>query len=311
MKNLDLFNNFFSYIELEKEYSKNTLLSYQKDLEDFKEFLSKINKNLIDISKKDVFNYLIFLSKRKLKPASLRRKISALRSFYKFLIREEIIENDPTLDLSLPKKEKILPDIISVEEIEKLINVISKDNFKGKRDSALIELLYSSGLRVSEIINLKINEIDLDNCYLKCFGKGSKERIVPFGELAKEFLINYIAERNKNNINSDLLFVTKKGRKLLRQQINNILNFYAKKCKLKKKIHPHMLRHSFATHLLERGADLRSVQELLGHVDISTTQIYTHLTKEHLREVYLNSHPLWRKNDKKSNSYNSWWFRYR
>ena len=305
MKNLNLFDSFLSYIELEKEYSKNTISSYKNDLDDFKEFLKKIDEDPIEIDKKDIFNYLVFLSKKKLKPASLRRKISALRSFYKFLIREELIENDPTIDLTLPKKDKVLPDVISVEEIEKLINIIPEKGFKGKRDKALIELLYSSGLRVSEIINLKINEIDLKNGYLKCFGKGSKERIVPFGSFAKDFLIEYIEERNKNNINSDLLFVTKKGKKIVRQEINNILNSYAKKSKLKKKIHPHMLRHSFATHLLERGADLRSVQELLGHVDISTTQIYTHLTKEHLREVYMNSHPLWRKNDKKSDTNNS------
>jgi len=305
MKNLNLFDSFLSYIELEKEYSKNTVSSYKNDLDDFKEFLTKIDKDPIEINKKDIFNYLVFLSKKKLKPASLRRKISALRSFYKFLIREELIENDPTIDLTLPKKDKVLPDVISVEEIEKLINIIPEKGFKGKRDRALIELLYSSGLRVSEIINLKINEIDLKNGYLKCFGKGSKERIVPFGSFAKDLLIEYIEERDKNNINSDLLFVTKKGKKIVRQEINNILNRYAKKSKLKKKIHPHMLRHSFATHLLERGADLRSVQELLGHVDISTTQIYTHLTKEHLREVYMNSHPLWRKNDKKSDTNNS------
>jgi len=308
MKNLNLFDSFLSYIELEKEYSKNTVSSYKNDLDDFKEFLTKIDKDPIEINKKDIFNYLVFLSKKKLKPASLRRKISALRSFYKFLIREELIENDPTIDLTLPKKDKVLPDVISVEEIEKLVNIIPEKGFKGKRDRALIELLYSSGLRVSEIINLKINEIDLKNGYLKCFGKGSKERIVPFGSFAKDLLIEYIEERDKNNINSDLLFVTKKGKKIVRQEINNILNRYAKKSKLKKKIHPHMLRHSFATHLLERGADLRSVQELLGHVDISTTQIYTHLTKEHLREVYMNSHPLWRKNDKKSDTNNSWWF---
>jgi len=305
MKNLNLFDSFLSYIELEKEYSKNTVSSYKNDLDDFKEFLTKIDEDPIEIDKKDIFNYLVFLSKKKLKPASLRRKISALRSFYKFLIREELIENDPTIDLTLPKKDKVLPDVISVEEIEKLVNIIPEKGFKGKRDRALIELLYSSGLRVSEIINLKINEIDLKNGYLKCFGKGSKERIVPFGSFAKDLLIEYIEERDKNNINSDLLFVTKKGKKIVRQEINNILNRYAKKSKLKKKIHPHMLRHSFATHLLERGADLRSVQELLGHVDISTTQIYTHLTKEHLREVYMNSHPLWRKNDKKSDTNNS------
>ncbi|HON84212.1 MAG TPA: site-specific integrase, partial [Caldisericia bacterium] len=198
MKNLNLFDIFLSYIELEKEYSKNTISSYKNDLDDFKEFLTKIDKDPIEINKKDIFNYLVFLSKKKLKPASLRRKISALRSFYKFLIREELIENDPTIDLTLPKRDKVLPDVISIEEIEKLINIIPEKGFKGKRDRALIELLYSSGLRVSEIINLKINEIDLKNGYLKCFGKGSKERIVPFGSFAKDFLIEYIEERDKN-----------------------------------------------------------------------------------------------------------------
>ncbi len=305
MENQEFFNNFINYISFEKEYSKNTIFSYKRDLDDFKEFLIKINKDLLSLNKKDVFNYLIFLSKKKLKPSSLRRKISALRSFYKFLIREELIENDPTSDLSLPKKEKILPDVISIEEIERLINIIKDEDFKGKRDKAIIELLYSSGLRVSEVTNLKVNDIDLKNGYLKCFGKGSKERIVPFGNLAKNYIQNYLNEREKLKLNSDFLFLTKKGEKILRQQINNILNYYTKKAKIKRKIHPHMLRHSFATHLLERGADLRSVQELLGHVDISTTQIYTHLTKEHLREVYINSHPLWRKNDKKSNINNS------
>lgn len=259
----------------------------------------------MNLKKKDVFNYLIFLSKKKLKPSSLRRKISAIRSFYKFLIREELIQIDPTQDLVFPKNEKKLPQVLTVEEIEKLINAIDNKTLKGKRDIAIIELLYSSGLRVSEIINLKVSDLDFENNYLKCFGKGSKERIVPFGELAKTYIIDYLKERRKLKIDSELLFVNKRGEKLLRQQINNLLIKYSKKAKLKKRVHPHMLRHSFATHLLERGADLRSVQELLGHVDISTTQIYTHLTKDYLREIYLNTHPLWRKNDKKSDSYNS------
>jgi len=300
MKTLNLFDTFFSYLEFEKEFSKNTILSYKNDLKDFKNFLEIINKSPEEVDKKDVFNYLIHLSKKRLKPSSLRRKISAIRSFYKFLIREEIIEKDPTDDLTFPKNEKKLPQVLTVEDIEKLINVIDNKTLKGKRDRAIIELFYSSGLRVSEIINLKIVDIDFENNYLKCFGKGSKERIVPFGELAKRYILDYLEERKRQNINSELLFVNKRGEKLLRQYINNFLRIYSKKAKLRKKVHPHMLRHSFATHLLERGADLRSVQELLGHVDISTTQIYTHLTKDYLREVYLSTHPLWRKNDKKS-----------
>jgi integrase/recombinase XerD len=305
MRTIDLFETFLSYLEFEKEFSKNTIESYKNDLEDFKEYLKIINKKPEDIDKKDAFDYLIYLSRKKLKPSSLRRKISSIRSFYRFLIREELIDRDPTNDLTFPKNEKKLPQILTVEEIEKLINVIPKNSLKGKRDKAIIELLYSSGLRVSEIINLKIKDLDFNNNYLKCFGKGSKERIVPFGELAKNYIFDYLNEREKNNIKSEYLFTTKKGEKLLRQEINNFLRVYSKRAKLKKKAHPHMLRHSFATHLLERGADLRSVQELLGHVDISTTQIYTHLTKEYLKEIYLNTHPLWRKNDKESNSNNS------
>lgn len=305
MKTLDLFETFISYLEFEKEFSKNTILSYKNDLDDFKEYLELIKKDIYEIDKKDAFNYLIFLSKKKLKPSSLRRKISAIRSFYKFLIREELILTDPTQDLVFPKNEKKLPQVLTVEEIEKLINVIDNKTLKGKRDRAIVELLYSSGLRVSEIINLKISDLDFENNYLKCFGKGSKERIVPFGELAKTYIVDYLEERKKLKIESEFLFINKKGEKLLRQHINNILKRYSKKAKLKKRVHPHMLRHSFATHLLERGADLRSVQELLGHVDISTTQIYTHLTKDYLREIYLNTHPLWRKNDKKSDFSNS------
>lgn len=305
MKTLDLFETFISYLEFEKEFSKNTILSYKNDLDDFKEYLELIKKDIYEIDKKDAFNYLIFLSKKKLKPSSLRRKISAIRSFYKFLIREELILTDPTQDLVFPKNEKKLPQVLTVEEIEKLINVIDNKTLKGKRDRAIVELLYSSGLRVSEIINLKVSDLDFENNYLKCFGKGSKERIVPFGELAKTYIVDYLEERKKLKIESEFLFINKKGEKLLRQHINNILKRYSKKAKLKKRVHPHMLRHSFATHLLERGADLRSVQELLGHVDISTTQIYTHLTKDYLREIYLNTHPLWRKNDKKSDFSNS------
>lgn len=305
MKTLNLFETFLSYLEFEKEFSKNTIESYKNDLEDFKEYLEFINKKPEELDKKNAFDYLIYLSRKKLKPSSLRRKISSIRSFYKFLIKEELIDRDPTLDLTFPKNEKKLPQVLTVQEIERLINIIPNNSLKGKRDRAIIELLYSSGLRVSEIINLKIKDIDFNNNYLKCLGKGGKERIVPFGELAKSYILSYLEERDRYKIFSEYLFVNKRGDKLLRQQINNFLRIYSKKAKLKKKVHPHMLRHSFATHLLERGADLRSVQELLGHVDISTTQIYTHLTKDYLKEIYLNTHPLWRKNDKKSNSNNS------
>ncbi|RLD14976.1 MAG: site-specific tyrosine recombinase XerD [Caldiserica bacterium] len=302
---MDPFENFFYFLEVEREYSKNTISAYKNDLRSFKEFLN--GKDPLKVTKRDIFEFLMKLSKRRLRPTTLRRKISSVRSFYAFLLKEGKIENDPTVDISLPKKDKRLPEVLSLEEIEKILNVIPENSFRGKRDRAIVELLYSCGLRVSELTGLKVKDIDMENGFLKCFGKGSKERIVPFGERAKDVLKEYLKERGKKNITSEYLFVSRKGERILRQFINAILNKYAKKARIRKKVHPHMLRHSFATHLLERGADLRSVQELLGHVDISTTQIYTHLTKERLREVYLSSHPLWRKENgnKKSHSSNS------
>ena len=302
---MDPFENFFYFLEVEREYSKNTISAYKNDLRSFKEFLN--GRDPLEVTKRDIFEFLMKLSKRRLKPTTLRRKISSVRSFYAFLLREGKIEKDPTVDISLPKKDKRLPEVLSLEEIEKILNAIPENSFRGKRDRAIVELLYSCGLRVSELTGLKVKDIDMKNGFLKCFGKGSKERIVPFGERAKDVLKKYLKEREKKGITSEYLFVSRKGGRILRQFINAILNKYAKKARIRKKVHPHMLRHSFATHLLERGADLRSVQELLGHVDISTTQIYTHLTKERLREVYLSSHPLWRKENgnKKSHSNNS------
>ncbi|RLD13678.1 MAG: site-specific tyrosine recombinase XerD [Caldiserica bacterium] len=302
---MDPFENFFYFLEVEREYSKNTISAYKNDLRSFKEFLN--GRDPLEVTKRDIFEFLMKLSKRRLKPTTLRRKISSVRSFYAFLLREGKIEKDPTVDISLPKKDKRLPEVLSLEEIEKILNAIPENSFRGKRDRAIVELLYSCGLRVSELTGLKVKDIDMKNGFLKCFGKGSKERIVPFGERAKDVLKKYLKEREKKGITSEYLFVSRKGERILRQFINAILNKYAKKARIRKKVHPHMLRHSFATHLLERGADLRSVQELLGHVDISTTQIYTHLTKERLREVYLSSHPLWRNENgnKKSHSNNS------
>lgn len=302
---MDPFENFFYFLEVEREYSKNTISAYKNDLKTFKEFLK--GNDPLKITKRDIFEFLMELSRKRLKPTSLRRKISSIRSFYSFLLKEGRIEKDPTVDISLPKKDKKLPEVLSVDEIEKILNAISRDSFKGKRDRAMVELLYSCGLRVSELTGLKVKDIDMKNGFLKCFGKGSKERIVPFGERAREVLKDYLLDRDKRNIQSEYLFVSRRGERILRQFINAILNKYAKKARIRKRVHPHMLRHSFATHLLERGADLRSVQELLGHVDISTTQIYTHLTKERLREIYLSSHPLWRKENgnKKSGGNNS------
>ncbi len=300
---MDPFENFFYFLEVEREYSKNTISAYKNDLRSFKEFLN--GRDPLEVTKRDIFEFLMKLSKRRLKPTTLRRKISSVRSFYAFLLREGKIEKDPTVDISLPKKDKRLPEVLSLEEIEKILNAIPENSFRGKRDRAIVELLYSCGLRVSELTGLKVKDIDMKNGFLKCFGKGSKERIVPFGERAKDVLKKYLKEREKKGITSEYLFVSRKGERILRQFINAILNKYARKARIRKKVHPHMLRHSFATHLLERGADLRSVQELLGHVDISTTQIYTHLTKERLREVYLSSHPLWRKENGNKKSYSN------
>ena len=280
---------FIDYLRYEKKYSENTIASYQNDLKKTYIFFKKDFK---DLSKKDIQNYIQSLSKKE-SASSVSRTISTLKSFYKFLQINRYTKNNPLGTISNPKTIKKLPKVLSEEEVDKLLDINLKTNFD-YRNKAMLELMYSSGLRVSELINLKVNDIDLKNASVRIFGKGSKERIVPLDDYAIEALDNYIKYHRKSLFKhgeNNYLFLNNHGNKMTRQGFFKILQKIAKEKNIKSELSPHTLRHSFATHLLKHGADLRSIQELLGHSDISTTQIYTHITSERLQKNYEEFHP--------------------
>ncbi len=283
--------NFINYLLIDKKYSKNTIMSYQNELFKFNDYFS--NKKIKDISKTDIRNYIKYLNSQKIDERSIAHSMSVLRSFYKFLsISNDKIEN-PIQTINLPKIPKKLPNVLSVDDVDKILNIQVVDKYSS-RDKAMLELMYSSGLRVSELINLKLNDISLDEDVVRILGKGSKERIVPIGDCAKEALSNYINIYRKDlfkNNRSDYLFLSKNGTKLSRQYFFKLIKKQSSLNNINKNISPHTLRHSFATHMLNYGADLRSIQELLGHSDISTTQIYTHISQSKIKDDYINSHP--------------------
>lgn len=290
-----LVEEFINYLAVERGLANNTLDSYNRDLKQFKGFLEKEKTDDLQTAPRNkIMAYLLFLQNRGRATATVSRHLAALKSFYHFLLREKYIEKDPTANLESPKLEKKLPHILSVQEVEMLLNQPKGKELGGQRDRAMMELLYATGIRVSELISLDLNHINLDMGYIRCFGKGSKERIVPVGSLARKCVAEYLLQgrvKLVKNKSEQSLFVNQHGRRLTRQGFWKIIKKYAKQAGVPKEITPHTLRHSFATHLLENGADLRSVQEMLGHADITTTQIYTHLTKGRLREVYTKSHP--------------------
>ncbi len=290
-----LVKEFINYLAVERGLADNTLDSYNRDLKQFMAFLE--NEKVDDVQKATrnvIMSYMLFLQKRGRATATVSRHLAALKSFYHFLLREKYIEKDPTANLESPKLEKKLPRILTVNEVENLLSQPRGIEPTGLRDKAMLELLYATGIRVSELISLDVNHINLEMGYIRCFGKGSKERIVPVGSLARKCVSEYLQKGRAKLIkirSEKALFVNQHGRRLTRQGFWKIIKKYATKAGIAKDITPHTLRHSFATHLLENGADLRSVQEMLGHADITTTQIYTHLTKGRLREVYAKSHP--------------------
>ncbi|MHB9095598.1 MAG: site-specific tyrosine recombinase XerD, partial [Eubacteriales bacterium] len=273
----------------------NTLDSYNRDLKQFMGFLEKEKvKDVQKATRNMVMGYLLFLQKRGRATATVSRHLAALKSFYHFLLKEKYIEKDPTANLESPKLEKKLPRVLAVTEVETLLSQPKGSEPTGLRDKAMLELLYATGIRVTELIQLDVNHINVDMGYIRCFGKGSKERIVPVGSFARRCVDEYLLKGRARLVKTkseQALFVNQHGRRLTRQGFWKIIKKYAKRAGIAKEITPHTLRHSFATHLLENGADLRSVQEMLGHADITTTQIYTHLTKGRLREVYAKSHP--------------------
>lgn len=287
--------DFINYLTVEKGLADNTLKSYAADLNDFLLFLQKKGVNSWEeVNGEVILIYLAKLRKNKVASATLSRRISSLRSFFQFLTAEKRININPVANLKTPKTEKKLPQVLSLQEIDILLSQPDLSKPQGLRDKAILEVLYSTGLRISELTLLNLDSINLEDGYLRCFGKGSRERILPLGELACQALKDYLEKgRHKllKNAREEALFINRQGKRLTRQGCWKIIKFYAKKAGFTKDITPHTLRHSFATHLLENGADLRVVQELLGHLDITTTQLYTHLTTKHLREVYDKAHP--------------------
>ena len=291
----DLLQEFLIYLQVEKGLAQNTLLAYQHDLKKFILFLQRENiKELKEVDKNLLAGYLYFLRKNKDAPVSIARHLASLRGFFKFLCMEEYLPLNPSVYLETPKLPQKLPQVLSEEEADRLLTMPQSVNPLTLRDKAMLELIYATGMRVSELVNLTVKQVNLDLGYVRCLGKGSKERIIPLGSKAAQSIQIYLKKSRSSlvkNPREDHLFLNHHGRCITRQWFWKIIKKRASDAGINKDISPHTLRHSFATHLLSNGADLRSVQEMLGHTDVSTTQIYTHLTKNKLREIYLKTHP--------------------
>lgn len=294
----DLILKFIDEIKYEKNYSKLTVNGYLTDLDVFLEYLNENNVN--DYKKVDyqcIRLYINYLYELNYNNKTICRHISAIRSFFKYLKVNNYIDENPCILVSNPKLEKRLPKYLNFQEIEKLLKAFENNNYIGLRNSLILEMLYSTGIRVSEITNIKLKNISFDNNSIIIDGKGNKQRIVYFGNICSKLLSSYMNVSypilNKDNI--EYLLLSKTGKKINEREIRNIVDDAARIAEIKIKISPHVLRHTFATHMLTNGADLRTVQELLGHENLSTTQVYTHLTNEKIRNIYLNAHPRARK----------------
>jgi integrase/recombinase XerD len=290
-----LLEQFLHYLIVEKGFSKNTIEAYSHDLYQFLNHLKgKGTQEIGEVDKFDVRGFLLALKRKNLSTKSILRNLVAIRTFYKFLIQEGILETNPIEQLESPKVAKTLPEILTLKEIEQLLEQPNLQTPLGIRDRAMLEILYATGMRVSELTHLPTHQVNLEGGYVLIFGKGSKERMVPLGGEAMKWITLYLKTAreilSKGRENSSL-FINRSGKGMSRQRFWKILKNYAKKAGLRKRITPHLLRHSFASHLLEGGADLRSVQMMLGHVDISTTQIYTHVTGERLKKIHQRYHP--------------------
>lgn len=288
------FQNYLSYLTVERGLARNTVDAYERDVRDFLQFLGNSGRRLDQANRDDLMEYIQRLYAR-LSARSVMRKVAALRSFFRFLLLDGFVTHDPTETLDSPKTWRSLPKYLTVDEVERLLCQPDLETPQGIRDRAMLEILYATGLRVSELIRLKLGDFNFDAGFLRTQGKGGKERIVPVGDSAIEALEDYLERAypfyKRKNPSSRFLFFSQKGGAMTRQNFWVLVEKYGKKIGLASRLSPHVLRHSFATHLLENGADLRAVQLMLGHADISTTQIYTHVTRERLRKVYLKYHP--------------------
>ena len=284
-----LISSFLDSLYIEKGLSKNTASSYKNDISSFFLWLNNYSLNPLKVTTEDINVYVSKLFGDGLKSSSVNRKVSAIKSFYIFLLKKKIINKSPVAEITMPKKEKYLPISMSEEEVERLLNSPNLNAPIERRDKAMIEVLYATGIRISELINLKITDIDVNRSVLKVFGKGSKERLVPYGEKAADSINLFLKDRK--HLKSKEIFLSNRGTRITIGAFWQRIKIYIKRENLKLSISPHTLRHAFATHLLNRGADLRSVQILLGHSDLSTTQIYTHIAKQRLGEILKKHHP--------------------
>lgn len=289
--------SFLNYIIKQKKYSVNTAKNYEIDILEFKEYIDKESISYLEVDYDFIKGYLMELYNRKLSRNSVARKLSSLRSFYKYLFNNNLIKTNPFKYVSTPKKEKKLPKYIGVEELEIIFNTPDLSTPLGQRDRLILEVLYATGIRVSELVNIKINDIDFYKKEVKILGKGNKERIDPFGDYCLDAMEIFIKGGRKEllkkfNTTCEYLIINGHGKKITTRGVEKIIDNVIKKASLKKHVSPHMLRHSFATHLLNEGCDILTVQELLGHESLESTQVYTHVSNERLRSVYLKCHPL-------------------
>ena len=289
--------DFLKILKIEKGLAENSILSYKRDLAKYHAFIENRQRidNIANVSQRNLRAYVRYLNAENISPNSIKRAISCIRNYHQFLVSEGQMDNNPALQIDTPKVARKLPNVLSVEEIDKILHFIPKKAPMAKRDIAIFEMMYSCGLRVTELCNFKMSNILWDSEMVRVDGKGGRQRFVPIGPIARTNLKNYISKERpaliKKNPNIPELFLSRNGNKLTRMMIWILLKKWTSTAEITKEVSPHTLRHSFATHLLEGGADLRSVQEMLGHADISTTQIYTHLDKEHLKEVHRTFHP--------------------
>lgn len=290
-----LLSIFLDYLSVERGLSKNTISSYSRDLNSYLTFLAAVQKKDIQgSSREDIREFMIHQKDKGLSVNSIARGLAALRMFYRFLSREKLIKADVSGYIDSPKLWKKIPEVLNLEEVERLLEAPDLKTIQGMRDRAILEIMYATGMRVSEVAGVRLAEVNTDVGFVRCLGKGNKERIVPLGRKASEAILRYL-ERSRPSLlkkgAAQELFLNRSGKRISRISLWKLIKAYARQAHIKKPIRPHILRHSFATHLLERGADLRSVQEMLGHSDISTTQIYTHVNRDRLRSIHKAFHP--------------------
>jgi integrase/recombinase XerD len=289
-------HNYLDFLRLEKNLSLQTLNSYEFDFAKYRSFIILAGlRSASEITEEHISKFLATLHRRGLTPRSIARSLSAIRGFHRYLLSEEEVKGDPTQIIDAPKQDKNLPDVLSIVEVDEILKQPDTSDILGIRDRAMLETLYATGIRVSELVNLKQSNLMVDDGMILVYGKGSKERLVPIGRSARRWIEEYQKQSRihlaKPGKSLDYLFLNIRGTKLTRDMIRKLVEKYSQTAGIGKKVHPHTFRHSFATHLLEGGADLRVVQEMLGHADISTTQIYTHIDREYLKEVHRTFHP--------------------